>query len=76
MLTRSKYKSVSLADTISKIKFILSLIGIEVQSKIITNDNLNYSCRLQICSYGLDKFNIGSNGKGMSEDYALASAYA
>lgn len=76
MLTRSKYKSVSPADTISKIKFILSLLGIEVQSKIITNDNLNYSCRLQICSYGLDKFNIGSNGKGMSEDYALASAYA
>lgn len=76
MLTRSKYKSVSPADTISKIKFILSLLGIEVQSKIITNDNLNYSCRLQICSYGLDKFNIGSNGKGMSEDSALASAYA
>lgn len=76
MLTRSKYKSVSPADTISKIKLILSLLGIEVQSKIITNDNLNYSCRLQICSYGLDKFNIGSNGKGMSEDYALASAYA
>lgn len=76
MLTRSKYKSVSPVDTISKIKLILSLLGIEVQSKIVTNCNLNYSCRLQICNEGLNKFNIGSNGKGMSKDYALASAYA
>lgn len=76
MLTRSKYKADSPSNTVKKIQQILSALGIEVQCRMNTNSGPYFSCRLTISNETFEFFNVGTNGKGMSEEYALASAYA
>lgn len=76
MYTRSKYKSENPSKTISQIQNILQSLNIAVKVDVQSNFGYDFSCRLSICNGGLEFFNLGSNGKGMSEEYALASAYA
>lgn len=76
MYTRSKYKSENPSKTISQIQHILQSLNIAVKVDFESNFGYDFSCRLSICNGGLEFFNLGSNGKGMSEEYALASAYA
>lgn len=75
MYTRSKYKSENPSKTISQIQNILLSLNIAVKVDVQSNFGYDFSCRLSICNGGLEFFNLGSNGKGMSEEYAIASAY-
>lgn len=76
MLTRSRYKSCAPLQTISRIKEILSNIGLILEEEWFQNKGGADSCRIRIINSGLSKFDIGTNGKGMNRDFALASAYA
>lgn len=75
MLTRSKYKTCSPLETISTIQSILEANDIKTKIKYYTTTGDEHSCRLNIINQGLETFDIGVNGKGMSLDYATASAY-
>lgn len=70
-----EYKAVSPLDTISKIKEILSNIGILSKEEYIDNENF-YSCRVNIGNSRISPLKIGTNGKGASFEYSLASGYA
>lgn len=76
MFSRSRYKSCSPLKTITRIKGILTDIGLELEEEWYQNKGGVDSCRIRIINKGLSKFDIGTNGKGMNRDYALASAYA
>lgn len=72
-----KYKECAPEQTVERIKSILENVGIE--TKVIeehVNDNMFYSCRIVVTNNGMEKLNIGSNGKGASYMYSLASGYA
>lgn len=65
------YKEVSPHETVAKLKGILSDLGLEMDEKWCDESFLGtYSLRLTF--KGTD---IGTNGKGISKEYALASAY-
>src|SRR5574344_438627 len=76
MYTRSRYKQCSPQETVSKIKSILSSIDLQVEEERFHNSGGIDSCRITISNKGLKYFDIGTNGKGMTKDYARASAYA
>lgn len=60
-------------QTVNKIKNILKKNNIKVkESKIINIDNSIYSTRVEL----RDIPGMGTNGKGVSREFALASAYA
>lgn len=72
------YKVLSPSVTIDKIRLCLSQIGLFVKEETHScNDNL-YTTRLMLScnSNRLEKLNIGTNGKGITYQYALASGYA
>lgn len=61
------------AETVNRIKNILKKNRIKVkESKVINIDNSIYSTRVEL----RDIPGIGTNGKGISKEFALASAYA
>lgn len=70
-----KYKECPPEDTIAKIKSILASNNLKVKITK-TNNGVFYSCRVDICNSRLKKLGFGTNGKGMSESYSLASGYA
>lgn len=77
-LTRTKkYKAVSPEKTIRRIKEILrEKIGLSVKEKRIQDKSgLFYSSRLIFSNDWIETFYLGTNGKGMTEIYSLASAY-
>lgn len=76
MYTRSRYKQCAPQQTISRIKEILSTIEMDIEEEWFQNKGGVDSCRIRIVNNGLKKFDIGTNGKGMTREYALASAYA
>lgn len=57
--------------TVSWIEELLKNIQIETKLTLKVKNDLFYSCRLQI-----DGLPFGTNGKGVTEEYALASGYA
>lgn len=66
------YKDTSPKETIVKLKNILKELNLDVEEKFCKQSSIGtYSVR--VCIKGTE---IGSNGKGVSELYALASAYA
>jgi ribosomal protein S12 methylthiotransferase accessory factor len=67
----SKFKDRPPADTIKCIEHILAEIGIQTDTRWYNNLGCFYSCRVTIS--GTD---VGTNGKGISRDLALASALA
>lgn len=70
-----QYKAVAPEETINRIRTILNKVGILLKETSCENDGL-YACRLTINNDGLSVLNIGTNGKGRSYAYALASGYA
>lgn len=75
MFIRTRYKEDSPLLTVKRIKRILDYLGIKTKVIWFNNGYGDFSCRLRIVNDGLDIFDIGTNGKGMSKEYALASAY-
>lgn len=69
------YKERTPFTTIHSIRKILLEIGIFVTEKYKKNGDF-YSCRIEIANEGLEQYHIGTNGKGLSVEYAFASAYA
>lgn len=70
------YKDALPEDTVGKIKRILASIGIRTRETFYENRDLCYSCRITIDNNGLETLDIGTNGKGMTQAYSLASGYA
>lgn len=70
------YKDAAPATTVTRIKNILTHLGIEVRETMFQQGDVAYSCRITICNKGLEQLNIGTNGKGLTPEYALASGYA
>ena len=60
------YKDAAPADTIRRARQILSDLGIEVKEEVFSRPGVACSCRIT----------IGTNGKVLTEEYALASGYA
>ena len=71
-----QYKDVQPSQTISNIKSILSKYDIHIRETLFNMGELFHSCRVEIDNCGLDSLGIGTNGKGMSKEYSLASGYA
>lgn len=66
------FKECNPKETVERLKGILSNIGAEIEEKWIEENCIGtYSLRINI--RGTD---IGTNGKGITKEYALASAYA
>ncbi len=71
-IQKQKYKEVSPKETVKKLANILKEMQVEVVEDWAKRSSIGtYSLRLNIKGSS-----IGSNGKGMNEDYARASAYA
>jgi ribosomal protein S12 methylthiotransferase accessory factor len=70
-----KYKEAPPSDTVNKIRNILFELGIMTQETNISN-GVFYSCRINLANDKLDVLNFGTNGKGSTYEYALASGYA
>ena len=71
-----QYKDAPPQETIRRIKEILTSLGIKTREMFYDVENLFYSCRIEIDNYGLESLGVGTNGKGMTREYALASGYA
>ena len=70
------YKARKPEDTIFLIRKILhEKLNILLKEEHYVGDANFYSCRVNIANNLLDDLNIGTNGKGMRFEYALASAY-
>ncbi len=71
-LKNRRYKEVEPKETVKRLKNILNEIGINVEEKWSKKSSVGtYSLRL--CVKGTD---LGQNGKGMTKEFAMASAYA
>ncbi len=70
-----KYKHTTPEETIEKIRAILSRIGILLKDQHKGHYPF-YSCRITIGNTSLRDLNIGTNGKGRSFEYSMASGYA
>lgn len=69
------YKAALPQDTIKRVKSILNDIGLKTQERLFGDKNIVCSARVTLDYEGVNVFDIGTNGKGLSFDYALASAY-
>ncbi len=73
---KKPYKAKAPGDTILQIRQILhDKLGIILKEEHFKGDNEFYSCRVTIANNGIGDLGIGTNGKGMTFEYALASAY-
>ena len=70
-----KHKKYPPVQTISTIRKILNDLDLLLYEKHIIHKNFN-SCRVSIGNNGFIPLDIGTNGKGMSFEYSLASGYA
>lgn len=70
-----QYKAVNPNITIHNIKKILGEVGILTKEKYIDNDKF-HSCRIDIGNSRIIPLKIGTNGKGATFEYSLASGYA
>lgn len=70
-----KYKAFQPETTIANIRTILHDLDLLLHESHISHRNF-YSCRVILGNKGLLPLNIGTNGKGRSFEYSLASGYA
>lgn len=70
------YKAFPPEITVTKIRSLLQEIGIFVREDIYTASNNLFTVRISIANERLKDLNIGTNGKGTTYLYALASGYA
>ena len=76
MTFAKQYKAASPAATVQRIKGLLASAGIGVKEETLTLKGLVYSVRITITNGRIERLGLGSNGKGVSPEYALASGYA
>ena len=69
-----EYKAVSPEETVAKVNAILKNTGIKIKRFVSGKHGICHSVRLIISDPKLEKLDIGTNGKGLSESYAEASA--
>ena len=70
-----KYKKCAPGETVNSIRRILC--GYNILLKEDYRELYDFhSCRLTLSDPNLESFNIGTNGKGRSFEYAMASGYA
>lgn len=69
------YKACHPTTTINKIRKSLEEVGIFLQEASYSNNNCLFASRV-IMSGNFSTLNIGTNGKGTTYEYALASGYA
>ena len=76
-LKRTKqYKAKDPFKTINEIRYILEQNKIfTIEHHSIYNNIPFFDCRITLDDELINNFNLGTNGKGMSRQYALASAY-
>ena len=74
MQTTKAYKAASPQQTVDRIRQIIARLSLPVKEQLLGDGRLCCSCRISITR--TDDFSIGTNGKGMTQDYALASGYA
>lgn len=72
---KKKYKATTPVSTITRIKAILGKLGILTSESYVESSKF-YSCRIMIGNDKIRDLNIGTNGKGSSFEYSLASGYA
>lgn len=70
------YKDAAPQKTIERIRQILNSLGIKTRETLYNKGDICYSCRIAIDSHGLESLDVGTNGKGMTPEYSLASGYA
>lgn len=70
------YKDAVPSDTIRRAKEILLDLGLNVTEQLFSHSDVSYSCRISLSDANLADLNSGTNGKGMTREYALASGYA
>ena len=73
---RYGYKAAAPEATISRITGILDTIGIKTKVETFKYSEGIHSSRVTIVNGALESCGLGCNGKGRTEAYALASAYA
>ncbi len=71
-LQERRYKEVSPMQTVERLKCLLNKLGIEVE-EVWSNESSVGTYSLRVRVKGTD---IGQNGKGMTKEFAMASAYA
>ena len=71
---KKKYKDRFPQETIRDIRNFLSNIGVLLREQSWCRHDF-YACRLTLSNSGLSCFDIGTNGKGRTYEYALASGY-
>ena len=71
MIKNKQFKDDSPKNTVYRIKKIMSKLDLKVEEKLFCDFEYLYSVRLNIKGT-----NIGVNGKGISSEFARASAYA
>jgi len=75
-ITRKKpYKACKPIDTIAKTRNILSELSIFLKEEHFPHENFS-ACSLVVASNEIGNIDIRTNGKGMSIQYSLASAYS
>lgn len=76
-LSRKKeYKAREPEDTINFFRGLLKeKLNLSFNEEFFVGDGQFHSCRISIANSELEDLNIGTNGKGMTREYALASAY-
>ena len=70
------YKVLKPEETISRIRASLNRVNIFLKEDTYNKNDKLFTTRVSIANNGLDKLNIGTNGKGTTYLYALASGYA
>lgn len=71
---KKKYKDKFPQDTIREIRNFLYSTGVLLREQSWCKHDF-YACRLTVSNSGLSCFDIGTNGKGRTYEYALASGY-
>ncbi len=69
------YKAVSPEKTVAEAEDILARLGILTDVKTFGKDGFARSARVRLVNGKLSELDLGTNGKGMDGNYALASAY-
>ena len=76
LIRRKAYKARKPEETIELFRQILKeKLNITLKEEFFVGDGEFYSCRISINNNNLGGLDIGTNGKGMTKEYALASAY-
>lgn len=70
------YKAYPPSITINKIRTLLEQIGVFLREDSYCSNNCLFTTRVSMSCGRMEQLNIGTNGKGTTYQYALASGYA